>query len=200
MGLDGTIHVVSCSATSKHTCILKGLPGLYLIINFCIKIDLFSKIALIEKQSEPGHLQCPVGITVNEDLIYVNDYKHGQFNEPVDVDVDNEGFVYVTDSGNNCVQKFTPDGQFVCSFGEKQSEPGHLQWPVGITVNEDLIYAYDASDYITVYNKNSGMYCCRIGLNLIKKGHGGALVVGVTVDQYGYLIVCCYCDGQIKIF
>ena len=41
-------------------------------------------------------------------------YKHGQFNEPVDVDVDNEGFVYVTDSGNNRVQKFTPDGQFVC--------------------------------------------------------------------------------------
>ena len=94
--------------------------------------------------------------------------KHGQFYEPVDVDVDNEGFVYVTDSGNNRVQKFTPDGQFVCSFGEEQSEPGHLQCPVGITVNEDLIYANDARDYITVYNKNSGMYCCRIGLILIK--------------------------------
>ena len=127
-------------------------------------------------------------------------YKHGQFNEPVDVDVDNEGFVYVTDSGNNRVQKFTPDGQFVCSFGEKQSEPGHLQCPVGITVNEDLIYVNDARDYITVYNKNSGMYCCRIGLNLIKKDHVlGPAVVGVTVDHHGYLIVCCHCDGQIKI-
>ena len=77
--------------------------------------------------------------------------KHGQFNKPVDVDVDSEGFVYVTDSGNNRVQKFTPDGQFVCSFGEKQFEPGHLQCPVGITVNEDLIYVNDARDYITVY-------------------------------------------------
>ena len=127
--------------------------------------------------------------------------KHGQFYEPVDVDVDNEGFVYVTDSGNNRVQKFTPDGQFVCSFGEEQSEPGHLQCPVGITVNEDLIYVNDASDYITVFNKNSGMYCCRIGLNLIKKGHGGGpAVVGITVDHHGYLIVCCHLDGQIKIF
>ena len=61
--------------------------------------------------------------------------EQGQCNKPVDVDVDNEGFVYVTDSGNNRVQKLTPDGQFVCSFGEKQSEPGHLQCPVGITVN-----------------------------------------------------------------
>ena len=125
----------------------------------------------------------------------------GQFYEPVDVDVDNEGFVYVTDSGNNRVQKFTPDGQFVCSFGEEQSEPGHLQCPVGITVNEDLIYVNDARDYTTLYNKNSGMYCCRIGLNLIKKGHGwGPHVVGVTVDHHGYLIVCCHLDGQIKIF
>ena len=109
--------------------------------------------------------------------------------------------MYVTDSGNNRVQKFTPDGQFVCSFGEEQSEPGHLQCPVGITVNEDLIYVNDARDYITVYKKNSGMYCCRIGLILIKKGHGLApAVVGVTVNQYGYLFVCCYYDGQIKIF
>ena len=127
--------------------------------------------------------------------------EQGQFNKPVDVDVDNEGFVYVSDGGNNRVQKFTPDGQFVCSFGEEQSEPGHLQCPVGITVNEDLIYVNDARDYITVYNKNSCMYCCRIGLNLIKKGHGGRLfVVGVTVDHHGYLIVCCHRDGQIKIF
>ena len=80
-------------------------------------------------------------------------------------------------------------------------QPGHLQCPVGITVNEDLIYVNDARDYITVYNKNSGMYCCRIGLNLIKKGSGVApAVVGVTVNQYGYLFVCCYYDGQIKIF
>ena len=71
-------------------------------------------------------------------------------------------FVYVTDSGNNRVQKFTLDGQFVCSFGERQSEPGHLQCPVGITVNEDLIYVNDARDYITVFNKNSGMYCYQI--------------------------------------
>ena len=127
--------------------------------------------------------------------------EHGQFNMPVDVEVDNEGFVYVTDSGNNRVQKFTPDGEFVCSFGEKQYQPGHLQCPVGITVNEDLIYINDARDYVTVYNKNSGMYRCRIGLNLIKKGHGGGpAVVGVTVDHHGYLIVCCHCDGEIKVF
>ena len=126
---------------------------------------------------------------------------HGRFNKPVDVDVDNVGFVYVTDSGNNRVQKLTPDGQFVCSFGEKQSEPGHLQCPVGITVNEDLIYVNDARDYITVYKKSSGMYCCQIELNLIEKGHGGGpCVVGVTVDHHGYLIVCCCLDGQIKIF
>ena len=175
----------------------------------------------------PLQFDAPCGIAVNSSTqqVYVTDrdnhrvqvlnsdltfsrkfgsygFLQGQFYEPVDVDVDNEGFVYVTDSGNDRVQKFTPDGLFVCSFGEEQSEPGHLQCPVGITVNEDLIYVNDARDYVTVYNKNSGMYRCRIGLNLFRKGHGdwGPTVVGVTVDQYGYLIVCCHCDGQIKIF
>ena len=32
---------------------------------------------------------------------------HGQFNEPFDVAVDTQGFVYVTDVRNNRVQKFT---------------------------------------------------------------------------------------------
>ena len=179
-----------------------------------------------KKGNGPLEFSAPCGIAVNRSTqqVYVTDRnnhrvqvlnsdltfsrmfgsngdEHGQFNKPVDVDVDNEGFVYVTDSGNNRVQKLTPDGQFVCSFGEEQSEPGHLQCPVGITVNENLIYVNDARDYITVYNKNSGMYCCRIGLNLIKKGPDlGPAVVGVTVDHHGYLIVCCHCDGQIKIF
>ena len=175
----------------------------------------------------PLQFDAPCGIAVNRSTqkVYVTDrdnhrvqvlnsdltfsrkfgsygFLQGQFYEPVDVDVDNEGFVYVTDSGNDRVQKFTPDGQFVYSFGEEQSEPGHLLCPVGITVNEDLIYVNDGIDYITVYNKNSGMYRCRIGLNLFRKGHGdwGPTVVGVTVDHHGYLIVCCHCDGQIKIF
>ena len=51
----------------------------------------------------------------------------------------------------------------MCSFGEKQSEPGHLQCPFGINVNEDLIYVNDVRDYITVFNKNSAMYCWKQG-------------------------------------
>ena len=72
---------------------------------------------------------------------------------------------------------------------------------VYVIATDNLLHFFDASDYITVYNKNSGMYCCQIGLNLIKKGHGGGpAVVGVTVDQYSYLIVCCHLDGQLKIY
>ncbi|MDX1371898.1 MAG: hypothetical protein R3321_05480, partial [Nitrososphaeraceae archaeon] len=38
---------------------------------------------------------------------------NGQFNAPHSIDVDKFGNVYVTDTGNNRVQKFTSDGKFI---------------------------------------------------------------------------------------
>ena len=67
------------------------------------------------KGNEHGQFYEPVDVDVdNEGFVHVTDSGNdqGQFNKPVDIDVDNEGFVYVTDSSNNCVQKFTPDGLF----------------------------------------------------------------------------------------
>jgi len=56
----------------------------------------------------------------------------GQFNEPFDVAVDADGFVYVTDVRNNRVQKFTADGGFVLAFGQQQFEK-----PGGIGIGPD---------------------------------------------------------------
>ena len=38
--------------------------------------------------------------------------EEGQFNQPYDVAVDDDGYVYVTDTYNNRVEKFTGDGKF----------------------------------------------------------------------------------------
>ena len=76
----------------------------------------------------------------------------GQFKYPTDVAMDNEGFVYVADRVNHCIQKFTSEGHFVCLFGTKGSQPGQLYCPSGVTVDDhDLVYVSDENDYISVF-------------------------------------------------
>ena len=45
-----------------------------------------------------------------------------------------DGELYVTDTGNERVQVFTPDGTFVRMFGTIGSDLGNLLEPVGIAV------------------------------------------------------------------
>jgi len=59
--------------------------------------------------------------------------------------LDADGNLLVTDTGNNRVVKFSPDGRPLGSFGSLGSGPGQLQEPVGIAVAPDgSIYVADA--------------------------------------------------------
>jgi len=62
-----------------------------------------------------------------------------QFMTPQDVAVDIEGHIYVADTGNHRVQKFTPYGGLKIAFGEHGSGGGQFIFPCGIAVDEDLI-------------------------------------------------------------
>ena len=58
---------------------------------------------------------------------------NGQFNEPHDIAIDSQGLVYVADTFNHRIQKFTSNGKFVAQFGSEGSGPGQLKGPRGIT-------------------------------------------------------------------
>jgi DNA-binding beta-propeller fold protein YncE len=60
----------------------------------------------------------------------------GNFYGPRGIAVDEQGYVYVTDTGNKRVQKFDSQGRFVASFGGVGSEAGQLSEPVGIQVDQ----------------------------------------------------------------
>ena len=55
---------------------------------------------------------------------------NGRFAFPRAIAVDFSGNLYIADTGNNRIQKFAPDGSFVCKFGE-----GELDSPKGIDVD-----------------------------------------------------------------
>ena len=58
----------------------------------------------------------------------------GQFRGMHGIEIDAEGNVYVVDTGNNRVQKFTSDGVFLMKWGSSGSDPGEFDHPHGIGI------------------------------------------------------------------
>jgi hypothetical protein len=58
----------------------------------------------------------------------------GRFRTPQGIDVDTEGCIYVCDTLNHRVQKFSPDGVFLTSFGRYGRGLGELDTPVSLAV------------------------------------------------------------------
>lgn len=55
----------------------------------------------------------------------------GQLNDPWDLTIDTEGFVYVSDHGNNRVQKFHSDGEVVSGFWDTMRDQGVVPGEAG---------------------------------------------------------------------
>jgi len=71
----------------------------------------------------------------------------GQFFQLESLSVDNEGNVYVTDSGNARIQKFTSDGQFLETWGVRGTDNGEFEYPTGIATYESNVYVVDREQH-----------------------------------------------------
>ena len=58
-----------------------------------------------------------------------------QFQYPAGVAVDSSGYVYVVDSANSTIQKFTSNGKFVTKWGSLGDYDGQFDHPTGIAVD-----------------------------------------------------------------
>ena len=118
---------------------------------------------------------------------------NGQFSSPVSVAADSSGNLYVTESTNNRVQKFTSDGVYLTQWGS-------LSIPFGIAVDSsDNVYVaeYNGSR-ITKFTSN-GIYLTQWGTY----GTGNGQFVGpndVAVDSNGYVYVVDRHNNRIQKF
>ncbi len=68
----------------------------------------------------------------------------GTFWGPRDIAIDPTGNLYIADTGNKRIQKFSPDGQFLKAFGGGGIIPGSFEEPVGLDVDQQgNIYVAD---------------------------------------------------------
>ena len=135
-----------------------------------------------------------------------------RFGGPIFVSLDSTGNVYTTEASPNRVQKFTPDGKFLLSWGDGEDKPGsfggntgadkkaNIPGPIGIRVDsQDRIWVSAVSGRVQQFSSD-GKYLR--GLEH-KRGKGpGELLVphGLAVDSRGYLYVVDAYNHRIQKF
>ena len=62
--------------------------------------------------------------------------EEGEFDAPQAVTLDPQGNIFVADTGNHRIQKFSPQGEFLLAFGEYGKASGELYLPNRVVVDE----------------------------------------------------------------
>jgi uncharacterized protein (TIGR03663 family) len=185
----------------------------------------------------PGQFKEPWGIAISpEGAIYVADtWNHrvqvfdaqgelqnmwGTFSEvsspmgsgdslygPRDVVFDDEGYLYLTDTGNKRVVKYDQDGNMIDAVGGAGAGPGQFQEPVGLAFDADgLLYVADTwNQRVQVFTKELQFVRewpvhAWLGMSVVNKPYLAADGEGhiYVTDPEGYRVIQFDPQGEIQ--
>ena len=139
------------------------------------------------------------------DIVYsysIGAYPYGNFSNPKGVAIDNNGKIYVADTGNNRIQIFSSSGAYEYSIGtgSSGSNIGQFYSPSGVTVDSNgKIYVAESSNHRIQIFSNSGAYEFQISSS------GGDIglfryPIDLALDSNGKIYVADYNNHRIQIF
>ncbi len=123
----------------------------------------------------------------------------GQMVQPNGVAADGAGFVYVTDSGNSRVEKFTTAGAFVTQWGTPGSGNGQFSNPFGIAVAGGNVYVVDSGNNRVQVFTTAGAYVSQWGTAGTGNGQFQQALC-VAVDAGGDVYVTDYTLNRVQRF
>ncbi|PKO12343.1 MAG: hypothetical protein CVU39_24665 [Chloroflexi bacterium HGW-Chloroflexi-10] len=126
----------------------------------------------------------------------------GSFNEPWGVAIGPDGSVYITDTWNHRVQKFTPEGVFITQWGvsDISENPYGFYGPRGIAVDLDgRVFVTDTGNKrISVFDSN-GVFITQIGESGFDLGQLDE-PVGVAIGPNGEVYVADTWNQRVQVF
>ncbi len=126
--------------------------------------------------------------------------KDGQFKSVNDIVTDSKGNIYVSDAGNNRIQKFDSDGKFVLEFGEKGKKDGQLNRPRDVTVdNAGFIYVTDRLNHKIQKFDSQGNFVLSFGSRGVDDGEFNQ-PTGIALDSKGKLYVTDLKNHRYQVF
>ena len=119
--------------------------------------------------------------------------------QPQQIAVDDERNIYVADTGNSRIQKFTNDGEFLSSWGTNGFENGKLQSPVGIAIYENNVYVVDKMQNTIQKFDNDGNFILKWG-GLGSENGQFIEPHGITINSSGVVYVADSMNHRIQTF
>ena len=126
----------------------------------------------------------------------------GAFMEPWDVAVGTDGSVFVADTWNHRVQKFTADGKFIKMWGYfgQAEKPDGFWGPRGLAVDKNgNVYVTDTGNKRVVVFTADGEFVTQFGTAGMEPGQFDE-PVGITIDQEGLVYVADTWNSRVQIF
>jgi hypothetical protein len=125
----------------------------------------------------------------------------GQIVNPRGAAIDSTGDLWVVDSGNSRIVKYSPTGTFIAAYGSRGTGNGQFHNPVGLTIDSlNHVYVADYGDNRVEEFSSTGSYLTQFG----SSGSGNGQFkgpAGIATDvRSGNVFVTDQGDNRIEVF